>query len=468
MQASRGEPRFSLSKALGYEADVMTMQTSFATADSFSRRSMLRAGAYAGLGLAAASASPLLHAAYAQGSDPRAQWPAIAALIDRYVSGRQVANMVAALGWGEAQPEVIARGTLSFESSAPAGIDTLYRIYSMTKPVTGMAAMMLIDEGRLGLDQPLAEILPAYAEMQVQKRYDGPITPDNLEPAVRPITIRHLLTHTSGLGYSIIQSGPIAEAYRRNGLDPGSVSRLAIVPIFNGPKAPSLAAFADRLATLPLVRQPGTRWGYSMSLDLLGRVIEVVSGEAFDAFLQTRIFDPCGMTSTWFQVPPGEAQRLATNYFSLAGVPLPIDMGVNSIFLDKPAFPFGGAGLVSSARDYDRFLQMLAGYGMIDGRRVMSEDAVRLGTSDLMPDTVAANAGFREGFGFGAAGLVGKGEAEGLYGWFGAAGTAGLVNMRHGLRQTLMTQIVGAAVEQIQEQFPRAVAEDAAAMRPSA
>jgi len=446
----------------------MSIQNILASGDPVSRRSMLRTGACAGLGLAAASASPLLQAAYAQGPDPRAQWPAVATLIDRYVSGRKVANMVAALGWGDRPPEIIARGTLGFESSVPADIDTLYRIYSMTKPVTGMAAMMLVDEGRLGLDQPVAEILPAYAEMQVQKSYDGPITPDNLEPAVRPITIRHLLTHTSGLGYSIIQSGPIAEAYRRNGLDPGSVSRLAIVPIFNGPKAPSLEAFADRFATLPLVRQPGTLWGYSMSLDLLGRVIEVASGEAFDTFLQTRIFDPCGMTSTWFQVPAGEAQRLATNYFALAGVPLPIDMAANSIFLDKPAFPFGGAGLVSSARDYDRFLQMLAGYGMIDGTRVMSEAAVRLGTSDLMPDTVVPNGGFREGFGFGAGGLVGKGEAEGLYGWFGAAGSAGLVNMRYGLRQTLMTQILGSLVEEIQEEFPRAVAQDAAAMRLSA
>jgi len=425
---------------------------------SISRRSILAGGAAA----IAASSLPLSHRVQAQGAS---DWPAVSALIERWVGGERVANMVAALGWRQEAPVTIARGTLAFDSAAQVDQDTLYRIYSMTKPITGMAAMMLVDEGRLTLDQPLAEIIPAFAQMQVQKVPDGPITADNLEPAVRRITIRHLLTHTAGLGYSIIQQGPIAQAYRREGLDPGSVSRLSIVPVFNAPKAPSLAVFAERLAKLPLIYQPGTRWSYSMALDLMGRVIEVVSGKAFDAFLEERIFRPCGMTSTWFQVPASERARLTTSYFSLGGLPLPIDAGANSIFLDKPAFPFGGSGLVSTARDYDRFLQMLAGLGELEGRRVMSEAAVRLGTSDLLPDTLLPGRGFREGFGFGAGGLVGQGEAQGLYGWFGAAATAGLVNLDWGLRQTLMTQLLNASGESIlQEDFPRAVARDAAAL----
>ena len=427
-----------------------------------SRRSILAGGA----GAIAASSLPIAELAQAQSSgQARQDWPAVAALIDRWVGGKRVANMVAALGWRQQAPEYITRGTLAFDKTDQVGRDTLYRIYSMTKPITGMAAMMLVDEGKLGLDQPLAEIIPAYAEMQVQKVADGPITADNLEPAKRPITIRHLLTHTAGLGYSIIQQGPIAQAYRANGLDPGAVSRLSIVPVFNGPKAPSLAAFAERLAKLPLIYQPGSRWSYSMSLDLMGRVIEIVSGKPFDAFLRDRIFRPCGMTSTWFQVPESERGRMTTNYFSLAGYPIPIDMGGDSIFYDKPAFPFGGAGLVSTARDNDRFLQMLAGHGMLEGTRVMSEAAVRMGTSNLMPDTVPAGRGFREGFGFGAGGLVGQGEAEGLYGWFGAASTAGLVNLQWGLRQTLMTQVLNASGQStLQEDFPPAVAQDAAAM----
>ena len=430
-----------------------------------SRRSLLHGGAIAGAGLAAASL-PLSRAALAQS---RGEWTAVSALIDDYVGRERVACMVAALGWGQADPTFIARGTLGFESPVRVDADTLFRIYSMTKPVTGMATMMLIDEGRLGLDQELAEILPAFADMQVQKTYDGPITPDNLEPAARPITIRHLLTHTAGLGYGIVQQGPIAEAYRRRGLVPGVVSRLETPGIFRGTPAPSLAIFADRLAEMPLVYQPGTWWSYSVGLDLLGRVIEIVSGEDFDAFLRNRIFEPCGMESTFFQVPAGERHRLATSYFSLAGMLLPIDIGANSIYLDKPAFPFGGAGLVSSARDYDRFLQMLAGYGEIEGRRVMSEDAVRLATSDLLPDTLAPGGGFEFGtraFGYGAGGLVGKGDAEGLYGWFGAAGTAGLVNLRYGLRHSLMTQYMPAQLYNLQEAFPVAVATDAAAMLP--
>ena len=384
-------------------------------------------------------------------------------MIEGYVSSRQVAGMVAAIGWGQAAPTFISRGKLAFDAAAPGGPDSLYRIYSMTKPITGMAAMILIDEGKLKLDQPLADILPAFAEMQVQRRADGPITPDNLIPAERPITIRHLLTHTAGLGYTIIQKGPLAEAYLREGLVPVSVSRLQAIPGFGGVKAPSLKAFADRLAKLPLVYQPGTKWSYSVSLDLLGRVIEVASGQPFDTFLKSRILEPCGMKDTFFTVPAADARRLATSYYDLFGIPVPLDPGATSIYLQPPAFPFGGAGLVSTARDYDRFLQMLAGWGRLGTKRVMSEAAVRLGTSDLMPQTLAPGGGFRGGFGFGAGGLVGKGEAEGLYGWFGAASTAGLVNMKWGLRHTLMTQLVSAEAEVLQKRFPTVVATDALA-----
>src|SRR5690606_38944829 len=136
-----------------------------------------------------------------------------------------------------------------------SGADSLYRIYSMTKPITGMAAMLLVEEGKLALDQPLHEIVPQFRLMQVQKVHDGPITPDNLEPAVRPITIRHLLTHTAGIGYAIVQSGPISQAYRERGLVPGMVTRLQALPVFRGAAVQGLDVFADRLAELPLVFQ---------------------------------------------------------------------------------------------------------------------------------------------------------------------------------------------------------------------
>ena len=424
-----------------------------------SRRMLLRSGAAMGAG--AALAGLPFGTAWAQGA---ADWPAVDALMRDLVSNRRVSGMVAMLGWGQDAPTAIAYGRNSFTTTTPSDPDTLYRIYSMTKPITGMAAMMLVDEGRIALDQPIADFLPAYATMQVQKRYDGPLTPDNLEPAVRPITLRHLLTHTAGLGYGIIQRGPLAEAYRQRGLVPGEVTRLEQIGVFRGTPAPSLAAFADRLAELPLVYQPGTRWSYSVALDLTGRLIEVIAGQPFDAFLQERIFDPCGMASTWFRVPESEIGRFTANYFVFNGTLLPIDLPENSVFLDEPAFPFGGAGLVSSPRDYDRFLQMLAGHGAIEGRRVMSEAAVRLGTSNLFPDTLAPDDGFASSYGFGAGGRVGKGAESGIFGWFGAAGTCGLVDMASGLRHSLFTQYMPADAWPVQTAFPAAVAADRAAM----
>jgi len=429
-----------------------------------SRRQLLGRGALLGAG-AFAAGSPFSGIAMAQ-ADSTA-WPQVSALMDRYIAQRKVANMVAALGWGQALPQFLNQGSTTFTNGISAGPDTLYRIYSMTKPITGMAAIMCIDDGMLSLDQPLADILPAFADMQVQKEYDGAITPDNLEPAARPITIRHLLTHTAGLGYGIIQQGPIVDAFNEAGLVPGQVTRLQIPGVSRAPAVRSLASFADRLAQMPLVLQPGTRWNYSVSLDLLGRVIEVVTGKAFDTFLQQRIFDPCGMSSTWFHVPASEAGRLTANYVLMGGNLVPIDLPASSVYLDEPAFPFGGSGLVSSARDYDRFLQMLAGYGMIDGTRVMSEPAVRLATSDLFPAELAAENRINLGglnFNHGAGGLVGTGVSAGLFGWFGAAGTTGLVNMKYGLRHSLMTQYMPSQEYDLQNEFPMAVAADAAAL----
>ncbi|TIX50795.1 class A beta-lactamase-related serine hydrolase [Alteraurantiacibacter aquimixticola] len=393
-------------------------------------------------------------------------WPGVSRFISGFVDSGQVANMVATLGYGEAEAAVLARGTTSFTSSTSADADTLYRIYSMTKPVTGMATVICIDDGLISLDQPIAEILPAFAKMQVQREYDGAITPGNLEPAVRPITIRHCLTHTAGLGYSIVQQGPISTAYAEAGLVPGQVTRLDVPGALNGKPVNSLELFADRLATMPLVYQPGTKWSYSVGLDLLGRVIEVVTGKSFDAFLKERIFDPVGMSSTWFRVPHEEAHRLTANYFLADGTLLPVDLPDSSIYLDEPPFPFGGAGLVSSSRDYDRFLQMIANYGEIDGVRVMSEPAVRLATSDLFADTVPYEGRFQFGerpLGYGAGGLVGSGDAAGLFGWFGAAGTCGLVNMRRSLRHNLMTQYMPSTAYPVQNEFPVVVEVDALA-----
>ncbi|MFM6830411.1 MAG: serine hydrolase domain-containing protein [Novosphingobium sp.] len=388
-----------------------------------------------------------------------ARFPAVSRLIESYVGSGKLSGMVAALGQGSsAAPLDIARGTLAKVSQTPVDMDSLFRIYSMTKPITGMAAMMLVDEGKLGLDQPIADLIPAFTRMQVQVTPDGSIT--DLRPAKAQITVRHLLTHTAGLGYSIIQSGPLKDAYIKAGLVPGQASRLPVPGLAPVKPLASLAEFADVLATMPLVHEPGTTWSYSVGLDLLGRVIEIASGQPFDRFLEERLFKPSGMTSTWFRVPESEVPRLTTNYAVAGGLLVPIDPAKTSIYLDQPPYPFGGAGLVSSPRDYDRFLAMLLGYGRIDGRQVMSEAAVRLGTSNLLPPGTDLSRSFIKGNGFGAGGSVGLGEDAGTYGWAGAAGTVGFINYRTAIRAGIYTQYMPSEAYPVHREFAQAVLAD--------
>ena len=424
-----------------------------------SRRALFGHAALLGLG---ATLAP--HTVFAK---PAAgmRFPNVTAFVDGYVSKRKVPGMLAAIGFGSDKATVIARGIEGFNDRDAQSFDTLYRIYSMTKPVTGMAAMTLIDDGKLGLDQPLSDILPKFAQMQVQVTPDGSIT--DLRPARTPITIRHLLTHSAGLGYTIIQKGPLKTAYEAAGVIAGQVSKIPIPGLDRGRSVSSLALFADRLAELPLVYEPGTKWSYSVGLDVMGRVIEVVSGKPFDVFLQERLFGPLGMTSTGFQVPARDIHRLATNYAVVGGMPLPIDPAEASIFAEKPPFPAGGAGLVTSPRDYDRFLRMIANYGKLDGKRIMSERAIRSGTSNLLPAGASTKGTFANGAGFGAGGRVGLGDAAGTYGWGGAAGTVALVDLKRGLRAGLYTQYMPSEAYPVQAEFPMAVLADLKAMTPA-
>ena len=434
---------------------------------TLSRRALFRSGALFAGG-AAVAASPIgAGVAWADHHKAAgaAMWPNVAATVADYVSTGKVANMQAVLGFGQADPVVISDGLTQFATGTPVDGDTLYRIYSQTKPITGMATMMLIDDGLIGLDQPLAEIIPAFAETKVQIEYDGSIEEDNLEPQARPVTIRHLLTHTSGLGYGIVQKGPIAAAYAARGLGAGQVTKLPLPGIGGVPEKITLETFANRLASLPLVHQPGTKWSYSVGLDVLGRVIEVASGMSFDSFLRTRLFEPAGMDSTFFRVPDSEKDRLTTNYGINGGSPLPLDLAADSIFLDEPAFPYGGSGLVSSPRDYDRFLRMLLGNGMLDGKRVMGELAVRVGTSNLLPRGVETAGTWIEGQGFGAGGRVQTDNGMHAYGWGGAAGTVGFVEYTSGLRAGLYTQYMPAEAYPIQRGYPEIVLRDLSAMR---
>ena len=398
----------------------MQMMTDSMTTGSLpmNRRSLLRGAALLGAGAA------LPFPAFAR--TPAEIWPGLQVLIDGYVAERKFSGGVISVGKGTAAPDFLTGGTIATDSPTPADADTLWRIYSMTKPITGMAAMMLIGEGKLKLDQPIADFIPGFAAMKV---LTSPETSLDAVPAKAQITVRHLLTHTAGLGYTIITTGPLLAEYQRLGLYAFIASR---APLPGQPPlvhAPSLKDFADRLATLPLIAEPGTKWSYSVGLDLLGRVIEVASGQPFDAFLKARIFDPLKMTSTGFTVAKENAARLATNYYHAGPLTLPVDPGATSIFLDPPPFPFGGAGLVSSARDYDRFLAMLVGLGTLDGTTIMAPETARLGMSNLLPPNVPTAVPLLDGRGFGAGGRVTlTGPGAGSYGWAGAAGTVGFAD----------------------------------------
>jgi len=355
---------------------------------------------------------------------------AVDAVLARFVPAR-LPGAAVSIGRGLASPAFVARGRIAVESTArAAGPDSLWRIYSMTKPITGMAAMILVERSKLRLDQPIADFLPAFAKMRVLA---NPGKDAKTRPASGLITIRHLLTHTAGLSYHFIPDSPVREQYLRLGLIPALVGQEAD----SAPAAPSLAIFADRLATVPLIADPGAKWSYSVSLDLLSRVIEVASGKTFDRFMSDEIFVPLGMRDTSFVVPATKLLRLSTNYGIDKNGLKPIDPGATSVFGRPPPFPFGGAGLVSSARDYDRFLLMLMGQGAIGSARILSPATAKLAMSNLLPPqaVVPPDFGGPDGAGFGAGGDVSlRGPGAGTFGWGGAAGTLGWVDARRSVR----------------------------------
>lgn len=368
---------------------------------------------------------------------------ATAEVAKRYVAEGKVPGIVIVSGVGNAPPRVFAEGRIAIEPDAPAAdIDSLWRVYSMTKPITGIAAMILVEQGKLRLDQPISDFIPAFKDMKVLV---DPAKDLASRPAARPITVRHLLTHSAGLGYNIITKGPLLDEYNRLGINPAQVNAL-MEPGMRAARPANLEEFANRVATLPLLSDPGTTWSYSIGLDVLGRVIEVAGGVPFDQFVNTRIFAPLKMESSFWTVPQNKARILATNYLS-PGVAA--DVGATSIWLRPPSFPYGGAGLVMSARDYDRFLHMLVNGGALDGARVLKPETVRLAMSDLLPPTVdrttladmTVDSGVPMGFGAGGSVYLADkpgGPGKGTFGWGGAAGTIGWADPVRKLRGTAM------------------------------
>jgi CubicO group peptidase (beta-lactamase class C family) len=385
-------------------------------------------------------------------------WPKVQATIDAWTSTKKVASGGAAIARGTDQADFLVSGTLALDSSVAITPDSLFRCYSMTKPVTGIAAMMLIEDGKLKLDQNIADLLPAWANMRVLTE---PMKSLKSRPAQSAVTPRTLMTHTAGLGYGIVTKGPLLDAYVKEGITGAVVSRHNLPGFPKAQHAPNLEAFADRLAALPLISDPGYQWSYSVGLDVLGRVIEVASGMPFDQFLQKRIFDPLGMTSTWFSVPASETARLTTNYFELPTGPFPIDAGKDSVYSDPAPMPFGGGGLVSTMRDFDRFLAMLMGEGALGRTRVMGRTAALHAMSNMMhPDT--KNEGFVKGSGFGAGGRVAitdtpGGSGIGTFGWGGAASTIAWVDRTRNIRASGWTQLMTGGKQGFVEDFTKSV-----------
>jgi CubicO group peptidase (beta-lactamase class C family) len=307
-----------------------------------------------------------------------------------------------------------AFGYRDLEDRDSLAVDDVFRIYSMTKPITGVALMMLHEEGRFRLGDPVSRYIPELRGLRVATEW-GPDGPE-LEDADHEMTIRELMTHTAGLAYGIGDPHPLDRRYAADGvLDPTRTLRDMI----------------DKLAVLPLRQQPGTRWSYSVAVDVQGYLVEVLSGQPFDQFLEERIFEPLGMVDTGFHVPADQHHRLARVYGygpdgKLAEAPEPEAAEGRRPFLDPATFFSGGGGLVSTAMDYLRFSQMLLNGGELDGVRLLSPTTVALMTRNQLPRAMGE---FAPGRGFGldfavvvdpvAAGVPSVGE----YSWGGAAGT---------------------------------------------
>jgi CubicO group peptidase (beta-lactamase class C family) len=321
-------------------------------------------------------------------------------------------------------------GQMDREAGKPMEIDAIFRIYSMSKPITSVALMMLVEQGRLLLADPVSKYIPAFKDLKVFAGHsDGVVTTVPLE---RPMTVHHLLTHTAGLGYGLFTDSPVEDMFRASGI---------MAPM--GKLKLPLEELMQRLAQLPLSNQPGARWRYSMATDTLGYLVQLLSGMPFADFLTERIFRPLGMRDTGFFVPADKLHRFAACYTPAlpagpGGVPLPtmaagdaakpgsllVDAPAKSPFLTPEAPPSGG-GLVSTTADYLRFAQMLLNQGELDGVRLLGRKAVELMTTNHLPaELLPLRLGLelRPGIGFGLGVSVRINDDSGVLGSVGSFG----------------------------------------------
>ena len=366
------------------------------------------------------------------------------AYLDGFVANGRHKGSLLAITRGGRIAHVSHRGQRDAEAGLPVEPDTIWRIYSMTKPITSVAAMMLYEEGALSLFDPVAKFIPSFEDLRVY-RHGMAAAPVTVR-AAEPMLVWHLLTHTSGLTYGFQQANAVDEAYRAAGffLDP--------------PPEHDLASACDVWAGLPLLFEPGTEWNYSVSTDVVGRIVEVVSGQSLADFFAQRIFAPLGMTDTGFSVADAERPRLTALYAhdpeSATAVLYP---GVDVVSAQRPKLLAGGHGLASTAADYHRFTQMLLRRGELDGVRLLAPRTVDLMTANHLPGNatltefgrplldLVVNEGY--GFGLGLSPLVDPVAAKtlsvaGEYRWEGAAGTAFWVDPAADMTVLFFTQVL--------------------------
>lgn len=321
-------------------------------------------------------------------------------------------------------------GQLDPGSGKPMALDAIFRIYSMTKPIVSAAVMMLAEQGRLLLSDPVAKYLPEFGAQQVCHRVDGHV---KLQPARHGASLHDLLRHTAGLTYEFLGSAPVQRQYAQ--------ARI-------GSRERSNSELCATLAGLPLMFEPGSVWEYSRATDVLGRIVEVISGQTLGEYLRQAIFEPLGMHETWFSVPPDQRHRLAE--------PFARDpdggMTMRVYKIDEPAsLESGGGGLLSTAGDYARFLQCMLNRGELDGTRLLGPRTVEFMTTDHLGQ-IPVNAGASRdllpvGYGFGlgfavrqALGVVAAPGSPGTYFWAGLGGTSFFVDPQLDLFGILMLQ----------------------------
>lgn len=375
----------------------------------------------------------------------------------RYVDDGRLPGYFVAVARGGQIAHLSTYGQRDKESGAPVELDTLWRIYSMTKPITSVAAMMLYEEGAFELKDPVSKFIPSFADTKVYR--SGSAVNPVLEPQAEPMRIWHLLTHTSGLTYGFHHATPVDAMYRAGGFEWGT------------PPGLDNEAICDVFAGFPLLFQPGSEWNYGVSTDVLGRVVEVVSGQTLDVFLQERIFDPLGMTDAAFVAK--DLDRLAALYIPMPGTLQATRMdAMGDAAKAKPDFLSGGGGLVASASDYHHFSQMLLNGGELDGVRLLGTRTVEYMAQNHLPDgqdleqfgrplfaeTSFTGVGFGLGFSVVQSAVDNKVlSSDGEFAWGGAASTAFWVDPEEQITALFMTQLLPSSTHPIRPQLKQLV-----------